>query len=181
MGIGLLVLGAVVLSCWQWGIHDAQQKAEAYVATIRSLVPEPQDAPLEERRDNTMAELSLEGKSFVGLLEMPKWGSVLPVGADWGKASRYPCRLSGSVYDGTLQIGTTSQTGQYDFYREISVGDEVTFTDLEGNRFSFRVADIRYEQHADQSALQQKDAALTLFVKNVYSFEYILIFCDSNR
>ena len=178
LGIGLLVIGAVVLSCWQWGIHAARKNAESYVQTIQSLIPEPQDAPLEERRDNAMSVLSVEGTNFVGLLEMPKWGSVLPVGNDWGKVSKYPCRFSGSAYDSTLQIGATTQKGQYDFYREISVGDTVTFTDMEGNRFSYQVSDIRYEKHADRETLQKQTAALTLFIKNIYSFEYIIIFCN---
>jgi hypothetical protein len=77
-----------------------------------------------------------------------------------------------------MQIGGTSQAGQYAFYREISVGDTVCFTDMEGNRFAYSVTDVRYEKRADQAALQRKEAALTLFIKNVYAFEYIIVFCD---
>ena len=98
----------------------------------------------------------------------------------WGSAGKYPCRFSGSIYDGSLQIGATTQQGQYDFYREISVGDAVLFTDMEGNRFSYTVTDIRYEKHADQAALQREDAALTLFIKNIYAFSYIIIYCNAS-
>ena len=179
LGIGLLVAAVIVLIFWQWGISRSQQKAEHYVQTIRTLIPEPQGAILEERRDNTMPVLPIEGANFVGILEMPKFGSSLPVCADWGEVSKYPCRLSGSAYDGTMQIGGTSQKGQYDFYREISVGDAVFLTDMEGNRFSYEVTNVAYEKHADQTALQKEDAALTIFIKNMYAFEYILVFCNS--
>jgi hypothetical protein len=100
------------------------------------------------------------------------------VGADWGNASRYPCRFSGSIYDSTIRIGATSQKGQYDFYRQISVGDAVFFTDMTGNRYAYAVTDIRYAKHADEASLNRREAALTLFIKNPYGFEYILIFCD---
>jgi hypothetical protein len=50
---------------------------------------------------------------------------------------------------------------------------------MEGNRFSYAVADIRYEKHADQVALQQVDDALSLFIKNIYGFEYIIIYCTA--
>ena len=177
-GICLLVAAAVLLGFWQWRILSSQQKATAYVQTIRALIPQPQGATLEERQNNTMPVLSIAEKNFAGILEMPRFGSSLPVCADWGEVSKYPCCLDGSVYDRTMQIGTTSQAGQYDFYREITVGDSVFFTDMEGNRFSYEVTDIRYKKHADQSTLRQKDAALTVFIKNMYSFEYIILYCD---
>ena len=179
IGICLLIVAGVVLLFWQWSICASQQKSEDYVQTIRTLIPEPQGALLEARRDNTMPVLAIAGTNFAGILEMPKYGASVPVGAEWGAVSKYPCRLSGSIYDRTMNIGGTSQKGQFDFYREISVGDGVFFTDMEGNRFSYEIADICYEKHADQAALQQNDAALTLFIKNIYAFQYIILFCNT--
>ena len=178
MGICLLVVAALVLILWQWSIHKSQQEATKYVQIIHTSIPEPQGAPLEERRDNTMSVLSINGKDFVGILEMPQFGSVLPVCADWGEVSKYPCRLDGSIYARTMQIGGTSQKGQYDFYREISVGDTVIFTDVEGNRYTYTVTNLQYESHANQTTLNREESALTLFIKNVYAFEYLIVFCD---
>ena len=177
-GIVLLTAACATLLLWQWGIRHSRQQAEAYVASLRTLMPEPRSAFPEPQSNPEMPVLSLDGTDFVGILEIPRCGSVLPVGAEWGKLAKYPCRLSGSIYDGSLQIGGSSQQGQYHFYREISVGDGVFFTDAAGNRYSYTVTDIRYEQHADQAALQRNDAALTLFIKNIYAFEYIIVFCD---
>ena len=174
-----LLLGAVVmLAFWRWNIHNSEKEAKYYVSTLQALIPETQNAVPEERRDNTMAVLSVDGADFVGLIELPRYGSVLPVCADWGKTSKYPCRFSGSIYDGTMQIGATTQKGQYDFYRELSVGDFVYYIDVEGNRYTFTITGLRYEKHVDQAALQREESMLTLFVKNIYSFEYLIVFCD---
>ena len=78
-----------------------------------------------------------------------------------------------------MQIGATTQKGQYDFYRELSVGDQVIYTDVEGNRYTFSITSLRYEKHADQAALQREEAPLTLFVKNIYSFEYLIVSCNA--
>lgn len=174
-----LLLGAVVmLAFWGWNIHNSEKEAKYYISTLQALIPETQNAVPEERRDNSMAVLSVDGADFVGLIELPRYGSVLPVCADWGKTSKYPCRFSGSIYDGTMQIGATTQKGQYDFYRELSVGDFVYYIDVEGNRYTFTITGLRYEKHVDQAALQREESMLTLFVKNIYSFEYLIVFCD---
>ena len=178
VGICLLAGAVVILALWSWNIHSSEKQAQYYVNTLQALMPEPQNAVPEERRDNTMSVLSVDGIDFVGIVELPRYESTLPICADWGKTSKYPCRFSGSVYDGTMQIGATTQKGQYDFYRELSVGDTVIYTDVEGNRYTFTITTLRYEKHADQAALQYEEAPLTLFIKNIYSFEYLIVLCD---
>ena len=178
VGACLLILAAVLLGLWRWNIDKSEERVQYYISTLRALIPEPQNAVPEERRDNTMSALSIDGVDFAGIVELPRYASALPVCADWGKTYKYPCRFSGSIYDGTMQIGATTQKGQYDFYRELSVGDTVLFTDVEGNRYTFTITSLRYEKHADQTALQREEAALTLFIKNIYSFEYLIVSCD---
>jgi sortase A len=177
-GIVLLAAALVTLFFWQWGIRDSAERATEAVAALRTVLPEAQGAVPEARRDNSMPVLSLEGEDYIGILEIPAFGSALPVGARWGNSSRYPCRFSGSVYDRSIRIGATSQAGQYDFYREISVGDVLYFTDMNGNRYSYVVADIRYTRHAGEEIPDNQDADLTLFIQNIYAFEYIWIYCS---
>ena len=179
IGICLIVVGSLILISWQCNIHFSEKKAETYLQTLRTLIPYPQGATLEERRDNTMPILSIDGIDFVGILEMPLYESVVPVCADWGHLTKYPCRLSGSAYDRTIQVGATSQKGQYDFYREISVGDSIYFTDVEGNRYTYTITNLRYEKNANQTTLKRAESALTLFIKNVYDFEYLIVSCDT--
>lgn len=178
VGIGFVLAGILIFFFWQLNIHSSMKKSDSYIKSLHTLIPTPQGAVLEERRDNTMPILSVEGTDFVGILEMPRYGSELPVCADWGNVTKYPCRLSGSVYDRTLQIGATSQKGQYDFYREISVGDTAIFTDMEGNRYTYAVTDLRYVKNVNGSTLESENSALTIFIKNVYDFEYLLVFCN---
>ena len=178
VGVVLLVCAILTLVLWNWNISHSEKQSASYVSTLQALLPAPRDAIPEPRRDNTMAVLPIDGTDFVGILEMPRYGLALPVGADWGNTYQFPCRFSGSIYDGSLQVGATTQKGQFDFYRELSVGDRILYTDMEGNRYTYEITSLRYESHADQTALQRVDASFTLFIKNIYSFEYLIVFCN---
>lgn len=178
LGASLLIIAAVLLLSWQWVIGSSVRQMEADVDTLRSLIPSPQNAIPEERRDNTMSTLSAAGTDFVGIIEFPRFESSLPVCANWGNINKHPCLFGGSVYDRTLKIGATTQKGQYDFYRSLSVGDTLYLTDMEGNRFSYSITDIKYSKKADSEALTRKKSSLTLFIKNIYSFEYIILYCN---
>ena len=179
LGASLVVCAAVLLAVWQGNIHLSKQRVKTYVNTLYTLLPEPQGAVVEERGDNTMPVLSAENTDFIGIIEMPKFNSQLPVGASWGNPTKYPCYFDGSIYNGTLKVGATSQKGQYAFYSEISVGDTVLFTDMSGNQYTLYVTNLRYQKHADKAALERENAALTLFIKNVYDFEYLIVSCDA--
>lgn len=178
IGVCMLVFAAQMFVVRQRNMHVFAQQAQAHVQKLCALLPEPQNAVLQARGNNNMSALSLEGADFIGIVEMPRFGSSLPVSADWGQQVRYPCRFSGSIYDRTLKVGATSQKGQYDFFREISVGDSVFLMDMEGSRFELTVTNISYDKQIDQAVLDEIDAAMTLFIRNMYSFEYIIVSCD---
>lgn len=178
-GCVLIVCSLILLVWWQISISGAAKRSSACVETLRTLIPEPEPAVPQERSSSEMPVLSVDGVDFLGIIELPEHDSALPVCADWNGRLLYPSRYAGSVYDGSVKIGATTQKGQFDFYRGISVGDIVCFTDMTGNRYTYEVADILYRKHADNGALDQSGADLTLFIKNLYAFEYIIIPCKS--
>lgn len=173
----VLILCGLGLFIWrQVSAYTADQQSAQAVSAIRSIL-EPTDAVPEERLDNTMPVLSVGGTDYVGLLELPAHGAALPVRADWSRQLPSPCRYGGSIYNGSLAIGATTRFGQFDFYREISTAEVLYFTDMTGNRFSFEVTDILYRERLSNTLLQTDSADLTLFIKNLHGFEYIIIHC----
>ena len=178
LGACLLLAAILTMVFWNLGISSSEKQAKSYVATLLEILPEPQNAVLEERGDNDMPVLSVDETDFVGIIELPRFGSVLPVGAEWGESSKYPCRFSGSLYEGTMKIGATTQKGQFDFYRELSVEDTLLYTDMEGNKYTLKITSLRYEDHADKTTLTCEEAPLTLFIKNIYSSEYLVLSCS---
>ena len=54
----ILLLGAIItLALWQWNVYASQEKSQAYLQLLRDVMPEPQNAVPEERRDNGLCGL----------------------------------------------------------------------------------------------------------------------------
>lgn len=176
----ILILCSLSLLGWQQiSMVRAEKKSSDYVETLRTLLPEPESAVPEKKSSNEMPVLSVDGVDFVGILELPEYDCVLPVCGDWNETLWYPSCYVGSIYDSSMKIGATTQKGQFGFYRTIGVGDAIYFTDMTGNRYAYKVTDILYRKHADAQTLGQKESDLTLFLKNLYAFEYVMIYCKT--
>lgn len=155
------------------------KRIDQYVSSLEARIPESQSAMIEARQNNEMPSLTVDGEDFIALLELPSMGAILPIGASWNPTKCYPCRYDGSVYDGSLMIGGTNRKGQFDFVKELAVGSTIRITDMTGNRFSYVVSDIRYAAHADTASLTRYEDDLTVFIKNLYAFEYIILYCTA--
>ncbi len=176
----LLVIASVCLIVVRFvSLGGNKQRNDEYAELIGSIIPTPRPAVLEERTDNTMPSLNIDDNDFCALIEMPACDACLPVGSEWIKNAYFPCRFDGYAYDRSMIIGTSNAAGQFDFVKQISVGDSVYLTDMLGNRFSYAVCDIKYRDHAEGDAIYSDAADLVIFVKNVYDFEYIVLYCTA--
>lgn len=178
-GCILIVFALILLILWQISIYKAAETNAKNTASILELIPNPEAAVLESRNDNKLPILSISGTDYVGILEFPAYDSILPVQANWNKALPSPAVYEGSIYDRSMIIGATTQYGQYSFFRNINVSDILYFTDMTGNQYAYTISDILYRDHADNESLHAENADLTLFIKNIYSFEYIILYCNA--
>lgn len=178
VGCVLILLSLVLLVGREISLYRSAETAAKHTDTIRRLLPEVTNAAPETRYNNTMPILSVEHEDYVGLIAFPAHNSELPVRAEWNGRLQSPCRYEGSIYDGSLIVGASTQKGQYDFFHEIGVTDTVFFTDMTGNRYSLEVSDILYRSDASGSTLHSEESDLTLFIKNLYELsEYMIVYC----
>lgn len=176
-GCLLVLLAGILFTVSQIKIKNNKERLQEYVAVINQALPERQEAVLSQKTDSGMPVISVDGNDFLGILSFTENNATFPVCAEWEDVDAFPCRYEGSLYDNSLIIGTTDQSGQLDFTDEIFVFDELVFTDMLGDCYSFKVADIRYVDSASDEELKKGDYPLTVFVKKMYSFKYIVINC----
>lgn len=179
MGIALIVTACGIVMASEINQNRAIESAKNNIAALRELMPEPTNAVPDDRINVTMPTLTVEGEDFVGILELPRYGKQLAVYARWDKSKlhRQPCRFSGSCYDNSLIIGASANRGQFDFIKEISNTDRVSFIDVTGVCYNYSVTDITVAEDASVQRLTEATADLVLFARDKFSGEYIIISC----
>lgn len=182
------VLGILLIAC-SLGmllftlLHSqyTQKKTSEIIRKIEIVLPETTPGFPGDYADPVMPVLQVDAKDYVGLLKVPAYGLTLPIANEWSKFHVFSCpaRFYGSVYDNTMIIGGNDQTGQFDFFDRMNPGDHVRITDMMGTEFSYTVDRIDRAKSAEYEKLASGGYPLTLFVRNAYSAEYILVRCST--
>ena len=179
LGILLTVSAVVGVVIWQVGIHRAAADCEKTLEQIRALTPQSRPGVADDRVNTAMPMLEIDGENYVGIIEVPKFGTALPIAAQWNanRIGRHPCRYTGSIYDGSLIIGGSDNAGQFDFMKLISGGDAVYVTDVTGGRYAYVVTEIHKTDRVSASELSTQTADLVFYARNTYSLDYTIVQC----
>lgn len=176
----LLIIGSLALLVFvRLHAAKAQRVNAEVVRQIEAIIPERSPGVMETYLDMEMPALQIDGQDYIGLVEIPGFGVKLPVFGSWdaGQVTSCPCRFWGTVYDGSLVLGGADQTGQFDCLDQLDIGTVVTVTDMLGSEFSYVVTRIDRSKSAEASVLLDGGADLTLFARDAYNFNYIVVRC----
>lgn len=179
VGIALIFFSFFLLIYNYFKTQDRAAMGTEYVNLIQDIIPEPYSAVIEPRSDNKMPSLSIDNENFVAIIDFPANSRAFPVITNSDKSNVFPRLYSGSIYDSTIIIAASNKKGCIDFAQEISVGDTVLLTDMTGGKYSYQVADIKYRKKAGDTTLNAIEDDLTIFIKNCYSFEFIILYCNA--
>ena len=160
--------------------NRAGTEARDTVSRLRELLPEKRPGMQDRYTDMQMPVLQLDGRDLVAIVEIPGFGTELPVRNSWnpGTLHNSPCRYWGTCYDGSLIIGGSSQPGQFDCFGQLQPGATVRLTDMTGAVFTYTVTRIDRAASAAPEKLTGGEAQLTLFTRDPYTLDYILVRCS---
>lgn len=91
--------------------------------------------------DIEMPTIRLMNDYYIGVLEIPSLDLVLPINETWSYPAlkKTPCRYYGSAYTEDLVICAHNYSAHFGRLKSLKSGDEVIFTDANGNVFNYRV------------------------------------------
>lgn len=179
VGVILVIVPLVCVMTSTLTQKSRAEKATRIASDLRALMPEVQNGFPDGRSNTAMPTAELDGVDFAGIIDIPAYGTSLPIRADWrpSRVTSYPCRLSGNMYSLDLIIGGSDNEGQFDFMKLITGGDRVFVTDMTGTRFSYTVTEIIRTNEVSPESLATEDSDLVFFAKNTYSFGYTVVRC----
>ncbi len=115
--------------------------------------------------DMPMPEQSINGQDYIGVLEIPACDLTLPVISQWSYPSLKvaPCRYHGSAYTDDLVIVAHNYKAHFRRLKELQPGDEVRFTDVDGNVFVYEVTVLETLEPTAVEEMTSGQWDLTLF------------------
>jgi len=172
MGL-LLIMAALILTIYN--LWDENRARENVAFVIEQIEDTDTVADAEEKKnekpeyeiypDMEMPTIEIDGHYYIGTLEIPVYGLKLPVMEEWSypKLKISPCRYYGSAYRDDMIIAAHNFSSHFGQIKNLIAGDEVIFTDVDGNRFIYQVMNIEILGKYDGVKLEEGDWDLTLF------------------
>ena len=133
-------------------VEGQDQEDTQYPGISDEVIPEYVLFPEKE-----MPVIKIGNHNYVGVLEIPKLGLVLPVLAgEWSyeKLKIAPCVYSGSIYQDNMVIAAHNYWSHFSRIKDLEVGDAVIFTDGEGNVFEYSVGWVDLLQKYDTEEMK---------------------------
>lgn len=150
-----------------YNVKESTQAEKNVVKTVEKLtleLPETAKEPFAMPQIE-MPEIEIDGNTYIGVLKLPSLSQELPVMSGWSypKLKLAPCRYQGSAYEKDLIIMAHNYPAHFGSLKELSVGETVTFTDVDGNIFYYEVAELEILDPFQTEAMQAGEWDLTLF------------------
>ena len=126
-----------------------------------------------------MPEEEVDGQKYVGVLKIPNLSLELPVISSWSYPSLKiaPCRYAGSAYLNNMVIAAHNYYSHFGYLKDLSPGDKVTFTDVDGNVFQYEVAVLEILSPFAVEEMTNGDWDLTLFTCTVGGQSRVTVRC----
>lgn len=195
----LLIMAALALVLGNvWEDRQAGQSAAKAITELRTIVTKPMENETSAQNEDLpevqkpipaytidptrpMPTETVGNRDYIGILEIPAVDIELPILSKWSypnlKVS--PCRFSGSAYTNDMILCGHDYSTHFRPLRSMQTGEKVTFTDTEGNEFTYTVDYVETIDGTDIDGLTAGEWDLTLFTCTADGSARVVVRCTS--
>lgn len=187
----LLIVAAFLLTAYN--VHESNRAGEEAVQALKELEPQIQaalDSSGRERAeefpelflkpDREMPEIDIKGYKYIGYIRIPALDLELPVLSRWDYTNLNisPCRYVGTAYKDNFVICAHNYDKHFGKIKNLSIGDEISFTDADGNVFKYKVGEILTLQPEAVEEMTVSEWDLSLFTCTLGGATRVTVRCE---
>lgn len=127
-----------------------------------------------------MTEVEIDGHKYIGYLSLPTLGMDFPIMSTWSypQLNIAPCRFTGSVRGENLVLMAHNYQSHFGKISQLSPGDSVIFTDMDGVVTYYTVVGEDILAPTDVEEMISGDFDLTLFTCTYGGASRVTVYCD---
>lgn len=186
MSLGaVLLLAALSLFIWNWSENEKAGASVEYIMPrlIEQLEIDAKSSLYPDIYNPAMREVEIDGYAYIGYLSIPSQDLELPVMSEWDytRLKIAPCRYAGSAKTDNLVIAGHNYTRHFGPIRNLSRGDVVYFTDMDGMVSYYQVMEVETLSPASVEEMTSGGWDLTLFTCTYGGESRIAVRCSKKK
>ncbi len=177
-GTALLLVAALIVRS---NLNESAAAGDASDELLSGVIAQVPSVVMAYDESGDMPVVDVEGRSFIGTVQIPSLGLLLPIQNEWGKenARVSVCRYMGSAYDDDLIIAGHNYVEHFGNLNQLATGDSVIVTDMNGKSFYYEVSNIETLGAYDVMKMESGDWDLTLFTCTVGGANRVTVRCEA--
>ncbi len=178
IGAALIILAAFIVKN---NIDENSKAGAASDELLEGVVMQMPSVVLPSEPSGPMPVVDFGGRSFVGTVEIPSLGLLLPIQDEWSSdnAKVAVCRYKGSVYDNDLIVCGHNYVEHFGTLPDLEIGSEVIVTDMNGMSFYFQVSNIETLGAYDVNEMEAGQWDFTMFTCTIGGANRVTIRCEA--
>ncbi len=178
IGVLLIIIAALIVK------NNFDENANAGAASdelLEGVIEQMPEVAIGTHFKGAMPIADVDGRSFVGTVQIPSLGLILPIQDQWSKenAKVAICRYSGSVYENDLIVCGHNYVEHFGRLPELEIGADVIVTDMNGISFHFVVSNIETLGAYDTEKMESGQWDFTMFTCTVGGANRVTVRCES--
>ena len=178
IGVVLICIAAYIVKS---NFDESASAGEASDEVLAEVIKQMPDTVLTSAKSGPMPIVDVDGRSFVGTVEIPSLGLLLPIQDEWGKENARVsiCRYKGSVYDNDLIVCGHNYPEHFGTLPDLQIGSEVIVTDMNGCSFYYEVTNIETLGAYDTNEMEAGQWDFTMFTCTVGGANRVTVRCEA--
>ena len=189
-GLLLMLFGALLMTAsmvlYLHNVREDREAGERAQQVVEQMKPSPTPIPMVEVSPTpkppktTMPVVEIDGNGYIGYVAIPTLEIELPVMSDWSyeKLRVAPCRHAGATFSEDLVIAAHNYDQHFGGLKNLQIGDSVTFTDMDGDVFSYQVALVETVAPTAVEQVLESEYALVLYTCTYGGKTRVAVFCE---